>query len=184
MNETQALKERDAELKHLVKLSQHGDEEAFGKLFDILSEPVYRFIYMRVSHKETAEDLLSLTFIKTWKNILKYQERSDAKFTTWLFQISHNIVRDYWRSQKKEVPIEEYMEKEYTDNTEELFDTNMQIGKLKESLQLLSENYQNVLTLRFINQLSVQEVADVMGKSNGTVRVMQVRAIKALRKIV
>ena len=174
----------DEEVKRLVSLSKGGDEEAFGKVYDLLSEPVYKFIYMRTHHHETAEDLLSLTFLKVWKSLPRFEERKNTKFTTWLFQICHNVVRDYYRSSREYVLFEEYMEHQRTEQTqEEYVDRKFLLERMRAALHHLSENHQNVLTLRFVSGLSVEETARIMGKRSGTVRVLQLRALNALKKI-
>ena len=174
----------DEEIKKLVSLSKGGDEEAFGKVYDLISEPVYKFIYMRTRHRENAEDLLSLTFLKVWKNLPRYEERAGTKFTTWVFQICHNVIRDYYRSSREYILFEEYMENQQTEQTqEEYVDKSILLTRMRAALQHLSENHQNVLTLRFISGLSVAETARIMEKREGTVRVLQVRALKTLKKV-
>jgi len=175
----------DQHLKSLVKKSQDGNRDAFGEIYDVMSEPVYRFIYMRVQHNETAEDLVSLTFLKAWKKIYTYKERHNVKFSTWLFQISHNTVRDHWRGKKYDENIDDHI---FTDSLsgqfEEALDRKIEFAKVLNAMKRLPQNHQSVLTLRFINQLSVEESAKVLGKTNGGLRVMQVRALKALRNII
>lgn len=174
----------DEEVKKLVFLSKNGDEAAFGRVYDLLAEPVYRFIYMRTHHREIAEDLLSLTFLKAWKNLPRYEERKGTKFTTWLFQICHNVIRDHYRSSRETILFEEYMEHERQEQTqEEYVDQMIHLKHLRAALHQLSENHRTVLTLRFISGLSVEETAQIMGKRSGTVRVLQLRALKALKRV-
>lgn len=181
----QTFSSRDSEIKELVLRSQQGDEDAFGEVFDIFAEPIYRFLYVRIRHKENAEDLLSLTFLKAWKNLSSYTIRSNAKFSTWLFQICHNVISDYFRNKKELVNLEEYMLKDLSvSNVQNEVHSRILYGRVLEALKQLSSDYQNILTLRFINEFSIEECAKIMERSSGAVRVMQVRALKVLRRLV
>src|SRR5215510_15567103 len=78
-----------------------GDTEAFAHLYDTYVDQVYRFIFFRVNDSQTAEDLTSQTFLKSWENVHRYRMR-ESPFGAWLYQIARNIVVDYYRSCKKE----------------------------------------------------------------------------------
>jgi len=171
----------EEEIQKLINASKEGNDEAFGTLYDHFAKPVYKFIYVRVRHAETAEDLLSLTFLKAWKNLPRYAMRKNAKFSTWLFQISLNVTKDYWKK-KKDVTIEDYMLEQSTPQESHHIDAKLAAEHVVRAIAALPENYKDVLTLRFVNELSVAETAEVMQKREGAVRTLQTRALKALKK--
>lgn len=162
----------------LVTQAKQGDTQAFGQIFDLYSARVYNFLFGKLRHKETAEDILNTVFMKAWQNLFRYQTRDTAKFSTWLFQIANFTLIDYWRTRKETTDITK---------VENLSDF-AQDPKLYEDYKflwiVLSElpaDYQTVLDLRFKQQFNVSETAKVMNKSEVGVRVLQHRALKLLK---
>ena len=96
-NNTEARLNLEAET--LVKRAVSGDTEAFGRLFDIYADRIYRHIYYRTSNVEDARDLTQEVFIKAWQGLTKYK-RTKTPFLGWLFTISHNRIIDYYRTKR------------------------------------------------------------------------------------
>src|SRR4051812_8446702 len=94
-----------AQLEQLLKQAQAGSDQALTSLYNHYFERVYRFVYYRVSHKETAEDLTEDVFVKIFGKLKTLEQV--AAFEGWLFQIARNRVIDYYRSKKQVVPLEE-----------------------------------------------------------------------------
>jgi len=90
----------EKQIKALVRQAQQGDTEVFSEIYDLYAPKLYNFLYARLRHKETAEDLLSTVFMKAWDNLGSYQPRASAKFSTWLFQIANFTLIDHWRTKK------------------------------------------------------------------------------------
>ena len=86
----------------LVKQAQDGGVEAFGLLYDHYLPRIYRFVLLKVSHREDAEDLSHQAFLKAWENIEQYDFRGYS-FGSWLYRIARNVTIDYYRSAKTEV---------------------------------------------------------------------------------
>ncbi len=172
----------EAELKHYLKQSQSGDQDAFGQIYDSFSQKLYRFIYFRVGHREVAEDVLSDTFVKAWQKI--NQINSPEALSGWLYQIAKNNIIDYYRLKKELVPlteVEEILEDEV--NPVETANLSLQQKKILEVLDELTTEQQEVIKYRFFEDLSNEEIAYVMGKSEGAIRVIQHRAIAELKKL-
>jgi RNA polymerase sigma-70 factor (ECF subfamily) len=161
-----------------------GDPEAFALLYDSYVDQVYRYIFFRVSDSQTAEDLTSQTFLKSWENVHRYRVR-ESPFGAWLYQIARNVVVDYYRSRKKERIQPGAIIHTYADpnaNVDEQAEKRLEIDGLLSAMCNLTEDQQQVLTLKFTAGLSTHEVAQVMGKECSAIRALQMRGLQSLQK--
>lgn len=168
----------ETEIQNLILQSQRGDTEAFGRIYDLYAQKIFNFIFGKIRQKEASEDLAHTVFLKAWMNLKSYQPRSNAKFSTWLFQIANYTLIDYWRTKKPTVELREVENSVQFAQNPQHYEEYEYLWK---ALSKLSLEYQTVLDLRFRQDLSVAETAKIMGKSQVGVRVLQHRALKALR---
>jgi RNA polymerase sigma-70 factor (ECF subfamily) len=170
-----------AEEAQLVKRAISGDASAFAGLYERYVDDVYRFILHRVGHEQTSEDLTSQVFLKAWDNLGRYEIRG-LPFGAWLFQIARNGVIDYYRTHKEMLPLEQ-LDSDSGANVAREVEKRLEGEWLRTVLQRLTEDQREVLTLKFINGLKTEEVAKVMGKRQGAIRALQMRALQALAGI-
>jgi RNA polymerase sigma-70 factor (ECF subfamily) len=170
----------------LIKKAKGGDSEAFGDLYERYAESVFRFIYSQTTNRFDAEDITGDVFLRAWQSLSNYEERG-FPFSAYLFRIARNVMIDRSRKRKpiSELPEDELMAGE---STLELEPSTILAEKLKHTeivntLEELREDYRTVLILRFFNDLTTEETSDVMGRSAGAVRVLQHRALSALRTL-
>jgi RNA polymerase sigma-70 factor (ECF subfamily) len=166
----------------LVRSAKSGDSQAFAQLYDAYLERVYRYIYFRVNDDQTAEDLTSQVFLKAWENFQHYQAGS-SPFIAWLYTIARNQVIDYYRTRKPTIAFDEIVSlpaKE--ESVDEQVQTRFKLQAMRDALQFLTEDQQEVLILRFIAGLGTQEIARAMHKAEGAVRALQMRALQTLSK--
>ncbi|PIT92900.1 MAG: RNA polymerase subunit sigma-70 [Candidatus Harrisonbacteria bacterium CG10_big_fil_rev_8_21_14_0_10_38_8] len=172
--------------KDLIKKAQRGDSDAFGLLYDQYVTQIYRFIYLKVSHKEQAEDLSHEVFLKAWKNLPNFKIQK-FPFSSWLYRIARNSVIDYYRTKKDNTSLESFFsvieERFQIDDTEKLTDHAIFFKKFKEVLSSLTKDQQEVINLRFIEDLTPAEIATIINKKEGTVRILQHRAVKKLKEL-
>ncbi len=169
--------------KEIVERAKRGEAEAFGSLYDHYHPKIYRFVLLKTSHKETAEDLTHQAFLSAWQNIHGFSYRG-FPFGSWLYQIAKNSVIDHYRSAKKTTPIESVAELLGSSvNHEEKADARLKIQSVYEALKQLSGDHQDIVIMRFVEELSPGEIAQALGKTEGAVRVMQHRALSALKNI-
>jgi len=171
--------------KKLIKDAIKGEAQAFGLLYDHYQPQIYRFIYLKVSHREEAEDLTHQVFLKSWENITDY-ESYGFPFSSWLYRIARNQTIDYYRTKKSNIGLESIAETKASEDEEiilESIDASFDIQKIKEAVKLLSDDQQNVIILRFIEDLSPKETAEIMEKTEGAIKILQHRAIKKLKEI-
>jgi len=172
----------EEELKLALQKAQNGDSEAFAQLYDLFAEKIYRFIYFRVGHKEVAEDVLSDTFVKGWQKI--NQVNAPSALSGWLYQIARNNIIDYYRIKKDFVALEE-VENILEDAVNPIDETNLSLDqkRILVVLNQLPAEQQEVIRYKFFEDLSNEEIAYVMGKTEGAIRVIQHRAINRLKDI-
>jgi RNA polymerase sigma-70 factor (ECF subfamily) len=169
-------------LDELVRKASSGDETAFGQIYDLYFEKVYRFIFFRVNHKESAEDLASETFIRVWDKISEI--RGPAAFNGWVYQIARNLVIDHYRARKITVDLEDLENiLEYEDNLVDKTNLGFDEKLFLDALRTLSADQQVVIKLKFLEDLSNDEIANILDKPEGTIRVIQHRAITELKKL-
>jgi RNA polymerase sigma-70 factor (ECF subfamily) len=170
------------ELEKLVKQSQKGDAEAFALLYDHFITPIYRYIFFKVK-KEDVEDLTETLFLKAWENIKKYRKKKNTNFKSWIFRIAHNMVVDHYRLTREHSSLDTRIkETRRESNPVERADLTLNNDNLKEAIGKLKKSYQQVVILKFINDLSNEEISKTLKKSEGSVRILQFRALKALKQ--
>jgi RNA polymerase sigma-70 factor (ECF subfamily) len=167
----------------IIERAKKGEAQAFGLLYDHYHERIYRFIFLKVSRKEDAEDLTHQVFLSAWQNIKNYKELG-FPFSSWLYRISRNAVIDFYRSKKIETSLEEVQNELSSDEikTDDI-DLKIQIEEVMKALKQLKPDYQDIIIMRFVDDLSVKEIAKALDKSEGAVKLMQHRAINNLKKI-
>ena len=172
--------------KNLIKAAKTGDSSSFGTLYDHYITPIYRFIYLKTSSREEAEDLTHEVFLSAWRNMPSYKHKG-FPFSSWLYQIARNKVIDHFRTRKIMAPIEEIVQSELDIpvliNTENDLDLALDLEKIKYAMQFLPEEHQNVIIMRFVEDMAPKEIAEILGKSEGSVRLVQHRAIRNLKSI-
>lgn len=165
-----------------VSSAQDGDKDAFAHIYDHFFDPIYRYVYFRVTASEV-DDLLEIIFIKAWTNLEKYEKR-DVKFSSWLFKIAHNAVIDHRRSHRPLFEVKEEMPDESEQSAPKLItEKSMLSATIRSAVDELKEPYRQVVTLKFLVGLSNTEIAEVMNEREGNIRVIQFRALKELKLI-
>lgn len=173
----------EQELYNLLRKAQNGDRDAFGVIYDLFKEKIYKFIFFRVSHKELAEDIMSDTFVKAW---LKITDINTPKaLSSWLFQVAKNNIIDYYRLKKAPIiPIEDVADMlPDSDSPVDTVNLTMEHKKLLELMEYLSQDQQTLLQYRFFEDLTNEEIASIMNKTEVWVRVSQHRAIAKLQQL-
>jgi RNA polymerase sigma-70 factor (ECF subfamily) len=174
----------DADTLPLIKRAAGGDSESFGKLYDIYLEPIYRYVYHHVGESKTAEDIAQEVFIKAWKAI-KSCRGKETTFKAWLYRIAHNHTIDYLRCHRDESRIDDQNvvgKSGFPDTGLDKIEEEREIDRVLSEMTSLPDSQRQVVILKFIEGLDNREVSRIMGKSQGAIRVLQVRALAGLRK--
>jgi RNA polymerase sigma-70 factor, ECF subfamily len=176
---------KEKKLKERIK---NKDQEAFEELYDQNVDNIYRFIFFKIGKKEEASDLSSLTFLKTWEHIQKTSIKEKDTLRALLYKIARNIVIDHYRENKKES-----FSLDDENNRIDIVDEDIDIEKnasdkfdyevLSVKMMELKNEYREVLVMRYLNDLSLDEISQITGKKKINVRVLMHRATKALKEI-
>lgn len=177
MRVQQSLREEEIDIAHAIKYSA-SDPDAFKPIYEAYFPRVYRYCLRRIGNVEEAEDLTSLIFMRALSNIAGYQGGS---FPAWLFRIAHNVLANHLRNQPMTISLESI---ELLGTEDDPLENVIQKEEHQQVIRLLSglsDEQQNLLSLRIAARLSAKEIGMITGKSEGAVRIAIYRIIRQLR---
>lgn len=155
-----------------------GQYKEYLKYYNGYKDKIYTYVYYRVgSSKVVAEDLTSEIFLKALKNFESFD--TDKSFQAWIYKIAKNHIINYYEK-KKDVSLDEARTKtkDYTEQISDKYAVEMVMKEIKN----LKDSYREVLLLRFVNELTNEEIAHVLDEDHGAIRTRISRALSALRK--
>ncbi len=171
------------EVISLVERAAGGDTEAFGRIYDIYADRIYRHIYYRISNMEDTRDLTQEVFLKAWQGLPRYK-RTKTPFLGWLFTISHNRVIDYYRTKKDYAYLnEEIIMGDREKSPDKLLEEKFTQQEIRRAILQLPGDQQQVILMNFIEGFDYNEIASTLNKSEGNIRVIIHRALKKMRDI-
>ncbi|MCL0056748.1 RNA polymerase sigma factor [Dehalococcoidia bacterium] len=155
----------------------------FSKIFDKYIDKIYRFIFLKVSSQEIAQDLCSETFLRGWK---KYRTTNNKieNIQAFLYQIARNLVIDHYRERGRTqiVPPESVVIIDQKQNLEQNAMLTSEVNRIKKALANLKDDYQNVIIWHYLDDLSISETAKLLDRTEEATRVLLHRALKTLRE--
>ena len=173
--------------KEILKKIKNGDNDAFGELYDFYAPRVYRFVRLKVDSQETAQDVTSEAFLRIWQ-YLQEQRKIRERFQALLYKIVRNLVIDFYRTKSvREILLEDNLE-EFAgvgeeETSDELVIRQEEMGEVRKALIQIHPNYQDVIVWYYLDELTIPEIAEILEKNEGTVRVLIHRAVRSLRKV-
>ncbi len=174
--------DRDHEL---IRKAQRGDPLAFGELYECHAPVIFRYLFAHLDSRMDAEDLTGEVFLKAWQSLPKYNERG-VPFLAFLFRVARNVLVDHYRRSNRLLPsAPEELDcygQEGSIEAIDLVGNRLEHQRIMQVMSGLRPDYRSVLTMRFISELSPEETALVMERSVGAIRVLQHRALAALRQ--
>jgi RNA polymerase sigma-70 factor (ECF subfamily) len=171
-------------VRALVTLAQQGDGEAFAAIYERYVDVVYRYVYYRVGSQHVAEDLTSETFVRALRRLDSFTW-TGRDIAAWFVTIARNLVVDHVKSSRYrlEVTTGDMLDgDERAPSTESEVLDRLRDERLLEALRGLKPDQQECLSLRFLQGLSLAETAEVMGRSAGAVKQLQLRAVRSLHR--
>lgn len=165
--------------------AKNKDPEAFAKVYDLYIDKIYRFVYFKVSDKELAQDFSSEVFLKTWEYINTGKEIQNLNAL--LYATARNIVIDHYRRKSlQNISLDEAIghdeEALTVDDAHQLMN-KIDVAQLEKFLLELKDEYREVLLLKYIEDFDTAQIAQIMGKKAGAVRVLLHRATKSLKEL-
>jgi len=165
----------------LVDRAASSDFEAFGELYSMYLDKIYRYVFYQVRNKMIAEDITEEAFVKAWKSIDSCKGKGHT-FLSWLYRIAHNQAVDYFRSRQREVSLLDIDNLPDTSASASTAEAGLERKELLELIAALPQNQGQVINMKFIEGMDNREIARAMDKSQGAIRVLQMRALATLRQ--
>jgi RNA polymerase sigma-70 factor (ECF subfamily) len=171
----------------------HDPETALRTAFEEYSDPLFRHAYFRLSDRERAFDLVQDTFLKAWDHIRDGEEVRSYK--SFLYRILHNLIIDEYRRKKsgsldalledetRSNAIESLLSEGSFDDTASEIDSRLLVGSIRERMHDLPVQYREIITMRYIDELEIAEIADMLSVSENVVSVRIHRALAKLRTL-
>jgi RNA polymerase sigma-70 factor (ECF subfamily) len=159
------------------------DSAAFGVLYEAHLPRVYRHVRYRVADAELAEDITSMVFLRAWQAIDRYKPVEGRPFLAWLFTIANNLIVDHHRRTRHVAgDLDPSRHKAATPDPEESAIGADLNDRILAAIARLKPEYQLIVSLRLIEDMEYEDIARVMGKKPGALRVLLFRALAALRE--
>lgn len=173
---------KDLDDTELVQLAKD-DKEAFGEIYERYMPKIYNYIYYRTSNQHDAEDLTARVFFRAMSHIGNYVDKG-VPFQAWLYRIAHNLVANWHRDQgrRKVIPLDDYVVHSLkSEAPDRLAEDSEEQEKLMEAIHRLPEERQQLLLLKFIDQLSNAEIGEIMDRTEGAIKSLYHRTLLSLR---
>jgi RNA polymerase sigma-70 factor (ECF subfamily) len=173
-----------AEDNQRLTRARNGDKAALAAIYQSYFEPVYQFVRLRVGSQQLAEDLTADVFIRLVRS-LQGDNPPHTSLRGWIFRVARHVIYDHY-GQQPELPsdtLEQWLISEDNTDPEVQAIRTMEVERLRHALRMLAPAQQEVLLLRFDQQLSLKETADIMDKNVNAIKALQFRAVNTLRGI-
>jgi RNA polymerase sigma-70 factor, ECF subfamily len=169
--------------QELVIETVNGDSAAYGCLYDRYVAQIFRFVYFRVGNKEDADDLVELVFLRTYERLMRSREAIES-IKPWLYRTANNLVIDHYRADKNSLSLDQVGPlHDQQSSPETAFISKEDQWRLKSAMEKLDPDQQMIIIYRFIQGLSHEETAQIMGLKADNLRVIQYRTLQKLRGI-
>jgi RNA polymerase sigma-70 factor, ECF subfamily len=174
----------DLELPRVIAQAQTGDPGAFGELYAKYAGLILRYLYVRVRDQEGAQDLTQEVFVRVIKGIGGFEYRGEKSFLGWLYTIANNVLIGQARRKRAvSTPLDESIEIIDPRGQEEVLSIYDRVA-LQQAMSQLTADQQQVLTLKFFADMTNNEIATLIGRSEGAVKALQHRALQSLQQII
>ena len=168
-------------LDRLAAHTANGDKLAFERIYGLLVDDLYGYVRGQCDDDPTAEDLLAEVFLRAWRSASRYRGGS-RRYRRWIFAIAHNLVRDHWRARRRDLPLLD-VASVHAEAAAEAATGEDEERRLKRAIAALTDEQRQVVALRYYSNMSHRDIAAIMGKREGAVRALLVRALRRMRKV-
>lgn len=168
----------------LVALAQGGNVDAIEALYDRHRASIFRYVWSRVGNRHSAEDLTGDVFLRMLAALPAYRT-TEMPFRAWLYRIAHNLLVDHFRRENKRVfvPLNTVDEWDAGGNDpSSTVEHKLDSERVRQALTRIDPSHREVVVLRFLCELSLEEVALILGKTEAAVKSLQHRGLAALRQ--
>jgi len=155
----------------------------FEEVYDEYAERIYRFIYYKTYHTETAEDILSQVFLKAYEKWGSY-DPGKGSVSSWLYAIAGNTVIDYYRKKRPASDIDDVWDLSSDEDIQIDAERKEQMEEIRGSLEKIDREQRNLIIMRIWDELSFSEIAEITGKSEAGCKMAFYRALKKLKTLI
>ena len=180
MHSRATITSEEKENVELVKGAVEGDVDAYGKLYEIYLDRIYRYVFYRTRDVMIAEDITEEVFLRAWKNIGSCRGKEHT-FRPWLYRIAHNQIVDTFRKNHRYSHVE-IVDCDRADSIEDTVEFEVEWQQLLTAISTLPEPQKEIILLKFVEGASNQEIEQITGKRQGAIRALQMRALASLRR--
>jgi RNA polymerase sigma-70 factor (ECF subfamily) len=157
--------------------------QAFGQLYERYVDKIYNYVYYRTGNHHDAEDLTARTFYQALRHVHRYKDRG-LPFSAWLYRIAHNLVANWHRdrSRRQVIALDELALKAPRPSPEGELELQDEQRALLRHIRHMAQDRQQLLILKFVEQMSNREIAQIMGRTEGAIKSLYHRTLLALRE--
>lgn len=167
----------------LIDRLQRWDELALAEVYDTFAPAIYRYTYRLTGNQSTAQEVVAETFYRLLA-ALKNRGGPEKNISAWLYRVAHNLVVDHYRRAPGQDPLPiDSARLVDPDNVPDRVLENEKAVHIRQALWKLTDLQQRIIVLRFLEGLSNEEVAEITGKTVGSIKALQHRALASLRRI-
>jgi RNA polymerase sigma factor (sigma-70 family) len=163
-------------------MSQSNKSDEFLKAYDAFADAIFRHCYFRISDHDLAKDLAQETFMRAWEHAAKGTEIRHMR--AFLYRVAHNLIVDEYRKRQRSTLSLDDLQEQGFNPKEEGGSTIQSAIEMKDVLALLDKvdsKYRDIVVMRYIDELSLKEIAEILGEKENTVSVRIHRALKQVR---
>lgn len=165
----------------LISRTQAGERDCFAELYEAYAQKIFAFVYYKTHHRETAEDLVSQTFMKALEKITTF-DATRGSFNSWIYQIARNSVCDHYRSLKFTKDIEDAWDISSDEDIARDIGDRDQLEDVRVGLEKLSPQQREIIILRVWEGMKFSEIAEAVGKSEAACKMDFGRGVRKLKK--
>jgi RNA polymerase sigma-70 factor (ECF subfamily) len=171
---------QDLETTELIQRAASGDVEAYGQVYSICVDRIYRYVFNQIRNVMLAEDITEEVFIKAWKAV-KSCKGKEQTFIPWLYRIAHNCTVDMLRKRSKDISLE-FTEAVEDGDAIQLAEDSLEWQRVVKLISALPEQQKQIIILKFLDGADNREIEKITGKHQGAIRALQMRAMINLRQ--
>ena len=169
--------------ENAIRLAREGNSEAFSFLYNLNVTRIYNYIFYRIGSEDDAEDITSRVFYRAFGHIKTYEDKG-IPFSAWLYRIAHNLIANWHRDRqrRKEVSLDDQPEMPHrVDLPETWIEKKQEMDLLLKGMRRLAPDRQQLILLKYLEDLSNAEIAVIMGRTEGAIKSLYHRALIALK---
>ncbi|HCB48056.1 MAG TPA: RNA polymerase subunit sigma-24 [Chloroflexi bacterium] len=175
------MEKTDENERALIEQAKH-DREAFGQLYELYVDRIYNYVYYRTGNSQEAEDLTARIFFRAIQHIGRYEDRG-APFSAWLYRIARNMLANWYRDndKRKMIPLDNISQKHNSEGPELNTEREQEREVLLSAIRRLPAARQELLILKYVEQMPNAEIGQIMGRSEGAIKSLYHRTLLSLR---